>query len=281
MKPTHKAPEDSVPGSSENRREQGGRVNGEAREGSRNIRLLIAYDGTGFSGSQRQDGNRTVQAEIESALETLHKQKVRLTGSGRTDAGVHALGQTANFYTTIKNMEPPRFVPALNSILPGDIRVLEARETYPDFHARFDARSRTYRYYMICGRPALPWELRYSWQLRPRPRVNALNACAALLRGEFDCSAFAGSGDTSKSKSRYISHAAFFVEGGKLVFEITANAFLWKMVRSVTGTLIRCEEKDTGPETFRKIISSRDRSLSGPTAPPNGLFLWKIDYYRE
>jgi tRNA pseudouridine38-40 synthase len=256
-------------------------VNGEAREGSRNIRLLIAYDGTDFSGWQRQDGNRTVQGEIEGALEKLHKEKVRLTGSGRTDAGVHAAGQTANFYTSIRNMEAPRFVPALNSILPRDIRILEARETCPDFHARFDARSRTYRYYISCGPSVMPWELRYSWQLRRRPRLKALNACAALLRGELDCSAFTGSGDTSKSRSRYISHASFFIEGGKLVFEITANAFLWKMVRSVTGTLIHCEEKNAGPETFGKIISSRDRSLAGPTAPPNGLFLWKIEYYRE
>ena len=142
----------------------------------RNIRLLIAYDGTGFSGWQRQKrkisagdsisaggsasrggpGRRTVQGELEAALEKIHKETVHLTGSGRTDAGVHAAGQTANFYTSISGMEAGRFVPALNGILSRDIRILEAREAAPDFHARFDAKARTYRYHFICGRPAYP-----------------------------------------------------------------------------------------------------------------------------
>ena len=249
----------------------------------RNIRLLLSYDGTDFFGwqSQGEDRQRTVQGTIEKALEKLHKTHVTLIGSGRTDTGVHAAGQTANFYTSIQSMEAARFVPALNSLLPHDVRVLEARETCQDFHARFDARQRTYRYYFIIRREVLPWELRYAWRLKRQPDIRRLNEYARLFRGEMDCTAFSVPGDESKSRSRYISGASFFIEGEKLVFEISANAFLWKMVRSIAGTLIRCDEKGLSAVELQKIIESRNYALSGPTAPPEGLFLWKIDYYRD
>jgi tRNA pseudouridine38-40 synthase len=253
----------------------------------RNVRLLVAYDGTGFSGWQRQKhvsgtaAVRTVQGEIEAALEKIHKSPAALTGSGRTDSGVHAAGQVANFYSSIKNMEAGRFVPALNGLLDRDIRILDARETRPDFHARFDAKCRTYRYYFVCGRRAMPWELRYSRQLWRRPNLERLNGYARLLLGETDCSVFAVPGDAGKSRSRYISQAYFFAQGDRLIFEISANAFLWKMVRSIAGTLLHYEEKDMAVPGFREIIASGDRSLAGPTAPPEGLFLWKIAFYRD
>ena len=149
----------------------------------RNIRLLLAYDGTDFFGWQRQGQFRTVQGVIEFALEKLHKGKVTLTGSGRTDTGVHAAGQVANFYTSIRSMEAERFVPALNSLLPHDVRVLEAGETREDFHARFDARQRSYRYFFIPRRAALPWEKRYAWHLRRQPDLRQLNEYAQVFRG--------------------------------------------------------------------------------------------------
>jgi tRNA pseudouridine38-40 synthase len=278
---------------------------GAAPRSVRNIRLLIAYDGTGFSGWQRQKqkfsaegpasggdsvsrrnpgsgpGGRTVQGELEAALGKIHKETVTLTGSGRTDAGVHAAGQTANFYTSIGSMDAGRFVPAMNGILPRDVRILEAREAAPDFHARFDAKARTYRYHFICGRPAYPHELRYAHQIWRRPRLDLLNSYARNLRGEMDCSIFARPGDPSKSRERYIFEAGFFVQGDTLIFEIRANAFLWKMVRSAVGTLLYYEERGCTAGNFRRIIDSGDRSLAGPTAPAAGLFLWKIDYYRE
>ena len=250
----------------------------------RNIKLVIAYDGTDFSGWQRQAGGkaaRTVQGLIEDALEKLHKEPVTLTGSGRTDSGVHAAAQAANFYTSIRNMEAGRFVPALNSLLPHDVRILSAQETREDFHSRFDARLRSYRYFFITRTEALPWELRYAWHLRRQPDIRLLNEYARLFRGEMDCTAFAVPGDKSKSRSRYINGASFFFEQNRLVFEISANAFLWKMVRSIAGTLIHFEEKGLTPGCLRELIESRDRAKSGPTAPPQGLFLWRIDYYRE
>ena len=247
-----------------------------------NVRLLVAYDGTGYAGWQRQaSGILTVQGEIEKALEVIHREKITLTGSGRTDAGVHAAGQTANFNTTIESMAAERFVPALNSLLPHDIRVLEAAACPPDFHSRFDAKSRTYRYFIITGRQAYPWELRYNWHIRRNPRMDVLNAYAGLLHGETDCTAFAVPGDKSLSRSRYICNSVFWTEGNRLVYEITANAFLWKMVRSIVGTFLFYEEKDISPNELQKIIESKNRSLAGPTAPAQGLFLWKTEYYRE
>ncbi|MDR2631571.1 MAG: tRNA pseudouridine(38-40) synthase TruA [Spirochaetaceae bacterium] len=253
----------------------------------RNIRLLIAYDGTDFSGWQRQGQgesgrgkNRTVQGTIEDALARIHKKDIVLTGSGRTDAGVHAVGQVANFFTPLMGMEAPRFVPALNSLLPRDVRILDARKTLGDFHARFDARSRTYRYYLICGRQAFPHELRYGLQLWRRPRLALLNDYARLFHGEMDCSLFASSQDQSLFRFRYIFEASFFAQQDMLVFEIRANAFLWKMVRSILGTLLYYEEKSFSPEEFKKILVSGVRKCAGPTVPPQGLFLWKIEYHR-
>ena len=256
----------------------------------RNIRLVLAYDGSAFSGWQRQEtrkknaspnAKRTVQGVVEDALEKIHKSPVVLTGSGRTDSGVHAAAQVANFYSSIQSMEAPRFVPALNSLLPHDVRVLDARETRNDFHARFDARQRTYRYHFIIRRDIFPWELRYAWHLRRQPDIGRLNGYARLFRGEMDCSAFASPSDKSKSRHRYISKAQFFIEGDRLIFEITANAFLWKMVRSIAGTLIRFENDGLSQGFLREVIESRDRRLSGPTAPPEGLFLWKIEFDDE
>ncbi|GHV66427.1 tRNA pseudouridine synthase A [Spirochaetia bacterium] len=254
--------------------------------GVRNIRLLLAYDGTDFSGWQRQGlqrrgSLRTVQHTVEDALEKIHGYKVILTGSGRTDAGVHAAAQTANFYTGIKSIQADRFVPALNGLLPQDVRILEARQERQDFHSRFDAKERCYRYHFICGRRGLPHELRYAYQLWRRPRLSLLNDYCRFLRGERDCTFFAVPRDPSQSRNRYISQAFFFVQDDTLVFEVSANAFLWKMVRSMAGTLLHYEEKGIPPDDFLRIVNSGDRSLTGATLPPQGLFLWKIKYYRE
>ncbi|MDR2901195.1 MAG: tRNA pseudouridine(38-40) synthase TruA [Treponema sp.] len=246
-----------------------------------NIRLLISYDGTDFSGWQRQSKNRSVQGEIEAALEKIHKHPVNITGSGRTDTGVHAAAQTANFYTDIKNIAPERFVMALNSYLPRDVRILKAEAASQDFHSRFDAKMRTYRYFIVCGRHALAHELRYALQLWHQPDVRLLNEYARLLHGEMDCSTFASVQDQSKSRNRFIHQANFFYQGENLIFEISANAFLWKMVRSIVGSLLFYDEKKTTPEEVKRMIDAKDRSLAGPTAPPQGLFLWNVEYYRN
>ncbi|MDR1972388.1 MAG: tRNA pseudouridine(38-40) synthase TruA [Treponema sp.] len=256
-------------------------ADGTSPRGKRNIRLRIAYDGTDFCGWQRQGRGRSVQGTIEDALEKMQGTRTPLTGSGRTDAGVHAAGQVANFHTPLESIPPERFAPALNSLLPKDIRILEAREAGGDFHARFDARSRTYRYHLICGRQALPQELRYALALRRRPRIRSLNDYGRLLLGERDCSLFASPRDSSLSRCRYISRCFFFVQRDTLIFEISANAFLWKMVRSVLGTLLCYEERGLAPEALAEALDRGDRRLAGPTLPGQGLFLWEIDYYRD
>jgi tRNA pseudouridine38-40 synthase len=256
-----------------------GKLTKPMNDGERNIKLLVSYDGSSYCGWQRQKNHSSVQGEIEAALEKIHGHPVPLAGSGRTDSGVHAAGQVANFYSSIKrSMDPRRFRPALNSLLSNNIRILEAEEVPPGFHARFDAKSRTYRYFFIPPREAVPQEKQFALALKRQPDIALLNAYARLFRGEFDCTVFAVPRDLSKSRSRYIYNAYFFMEGTKLVFEIRANAFLWKMVRSVAGTMIFYEERNVQPEEFQRIIGSGKRELAGPTLPPDGLFLWKIDY---
>lgn len=250
----------------------------------RNIHLTISYDGTHFCGWQRQDkvaaGRpvRTVQGELERALEKLVKEPVALIGSGRTDSGVHAYGQAANFFSPIASMAAEKYIPALNSLLPRDIRVRAARPAEQDFHSRFSAISRTYRYFLYPEATPPAHLMAYTWPLRRRPALKVLNQMAAHLQGEIDCTTFAAAGDVSPSKLRYLESAVFYPEGSQLVFEITANAFLWKMVRSIVGSLIYYESQGKDGDFFKEILEKKDRSLAGPTAPPQGLFLWNVNF---
>jgi tRNA pseudouridine38-40 synthase len=244
----------------------------------RNIRLTAAYDGTDFSGWQRQKHGRSVQGEIERALEILHGHPVSLHGAGRTDAGVHAVAQTANFLTDISAIPPGNFVSALNSSLPADVRIMESAEAGADFHARFSARFRRYRYFLKRGEAAYPHERRYCWPVRSRLDLAALNRMAARLSGETDFSSFSSPKDPSLSRFRYVYDASFYPEGNLIVFDISANAFLWKMVRSLVGTMAWLQARDLAPEAFAEILSARDRSAAGPTAPPEGLFLYRVEY---
>jgi tRNA pseudouridine38-40 synthase len=250
----------------------------------RNIKLTIAYDGTDFSGWQRQPDRRTVQSEIEAALKIIHRRSVPLAGAaGRTDAGVHARAQVANFFTDIDGIKSERFARVLNGLLPPDVRITESREVSPDFHARFSAVMRSYRYYMICGRQILPHEYRYAQYRGRRPSLPTLNDYARLLRGESDCSLFASPADGiftrgTGSTRRYIRNAYFFIEGEKLIFEISANSFFWKMVRCIVGTLLQYEEKNIPLCEFKNILKEGNHAMAGTTIPAKGLFLWQVEY---
>lgn len=245
----------------------------------RNIRLVLSYDGSDFKGWQNQLNTRTVQGEIEKALARMHGHEIALTGAGRTDSGVHARAQVANFYSDIASIPAGRFRMALNSLIPKDIRITHSEEVPSAFHSRFDARSRRYRYYFSFGQ-TMPWHERYSWKLDRKPDIPKLNRMASCLRGELDCRAFASARDESEHFFRYLYNASFFLNSGFLVFEIEANAFLWRMVRSIVGTLIELEARGADENSMQEILQSRDRSLAGVTAPPNGLFLWHVGYYK-
>ena len=257
----------------------------------RNILLTISYDGTDFCGWQRQDdaatggeAERTVQGEIEKALEKIHKQPTALYGSGRTDSGVHALGQAANFYSPVDSMPAENYVRALNAFLPSDVRIMAAREVPEDFSARKSATSRVYRYFIAAGDATSADNMRFSWLVKNyTPNLERLNKYCECLRGELDCSSFAASGDDSVSNNRYIDEAKFFFQKDRfgkelLVFQIEANAFLWKMVRTLTGTLVNLDKTGAPEDAMKKILEARDRKVAGVTAPPIGLFLYEIKF---
>lgn len=253
----------------------------------RTILLYLSYEGTNFCGWQRQphvvqkkriQRVRTVQEELEKALTKIHKQKIVVQGSGRTDSGVHARYQAASFISTIDSIPVENYVSAINSCLPQDVRIQKAVEKDMNFHARFSAVSRTYRYYISCSKTPFAHEMPYVWSIRRYPDISLLNSMVSLLQGKIDCASFCSSGDKSLSTYRYIYHAGFFMEGDKLVFEIRANAFLWKMIRSIVGTLIIYEQRGLKYDDFKNLLESKDRSLGGVTAPPKGLFLWNVSF---
>ncbi|MBO7122018.1 MAG: tRNA pseudouridine(38-40) synthase TruA [Treponema sp.] len=250
---------------------------------AKNILLSISYDGTDFCGWQRQDEQRSVQGELEAALQKLFGQKINLQGSGRTDSGVHAKAQAANFLCPVDSIPDQNIPRALNNFLPRDVRVNEARSVDQDFSARFSATSRVYRYFILPKQIPSAAFSRYVWPINHQPDIKNLNDMASVLRGELDCKTFAGAGDASLSTKRYIDNAFFFEEEDsfgqkKIVFEIEANAFLYRMVRSLTGTFIDFDKNKKGAADFKKSLEACDRSEAGPTAPPDGLFLWQVKF---
>lgn len=256
----------------------------------RNILLTISYDGTDFCGWQRQDdinggeAERTVQGELEKALEKIHKQKTPVYGSGRTDSGVHALGQAANFYSPVDSMPAQNYIRALNAFLPEDVRIMDAKEVPEDFNARKSATSRVYRYFISFSETNPANNSRFTWCVKNyTPNLERLNKLTECLRGELDCSSFAASGDASVSNFRYIEDVNFFIQkdiwgNDLLVFQIEANAFLWKMVRTLTGTIINLDKENKPLDSLKKILEAKDRTKAGVTAPPTGLFLYQIKF---
>jgi tRNA pseudouridine38-40 synthase len=246
----------------------------------RTIKMTLAYDGTDFSGWQVQAKDRSVQETLQNALERMHGHPVKVAGAGRTDAGVHASGQVAHFVTDMKIPEA-KFRDALNYYLPRDVSVLKSEAADPGFHARFSAVARVYQYYLYFGPANIPHYDRYSLRRFRRPDLTRINGMAAALVGERDFSVFAASGDMSPSKVRIVHSASFFPQGTFLVFRIMADAFLYKMVRSIVGTILGLDGEGQGAGEFRDAIDSRDREQAGPTIPAKGLFLERVKYPDE
>lgn len=246
-----------------------------------NILLTLSYDGTDFCGWQKQNDVRSVQGEVEKALQKMLNAHIKVVGSGRTDSGVHAVSQAASFFSPHDSIPEGNYIKALNAILPPDIRIHNAKKVSPSFNARFDATSRVYRYFIQTETVPLASENRYRWFIPWVPDITVLTEMCGCLKGELDFATFCASGDQSHSTKRFVYDASFFrstKDSSLLIFQIEANAFLWKMVRSLTGTLIHFENRGRGKEAFKNALESRDRSEVGPTAPAKGLFLWEVKF---
>jgi tRNA pseudouridine38-40 synthase len=194
---------------------------------------------------------------------------------------VHATGQVANFSSDLDSVPPGRFREAVNSFLPRDVRVLASAEADPRFHARRWARQRVYRYYICCSQVLLPHRRNYCSWMKRKPDIRVLNGMASRLVGEHDFSAFAADGDANESKVRAVAVSSFHAESDMLVYTIAANAFLWKMVRTIVGTFLELEEQGAGAAAIAEVLASRDHGRAGGTAPARGLFLERVVYDEE
>jgi len=243
-----------------------------------NFKLTIEYDGTAYSGWQRQAEEPTVQAEIERALAFMTRSTITLTGAGRTDAGVHALGQAANFHCDTR-LGPEAFLKGLNSLLPADIAIRDCRRVPEDFHARFDAKSKVYRYHILNRSARAAVGRSYAWFLHRPLDLEAMRRAAEAIVGRRDFKAFESSGSPRAHTVRNVLDAGW-VEGEdrRLTFQIEADGFLRCMVRNIVGTLVAVGLGKLAPGIVRDIIDSRDRKRAGAAAPGRGLFLVEVKY---
>ena len=248
----------------------------------RTIKLLVSYDGTDFSGFQRQANARSVQQELENALEPIDGRHVTVAGAGRTDAGVHALGQVASF--KLSNAIPTSdLVQAMNARLPGDVRVLSAEEVDAGFHARFSARGKAYRY-RISNTPSIsPFERRFALHISRSLDVAAMRDAASRLVGQHDFSCFQARSERVRGSVRTVTWSGWSEEplrdGGRLlIYDIAGSGFLKYMVRNIVGTLVEVGDGHRDAASIGELLATKNRAAAGPTAPPQGLYLVRVDY---
>lgn len=241
------------------------------------FKLTLEYDGTNYHGWQLQKNAVTIQGTLEAALARICGGPIRVRVAGRTDTGVHALGQVVTF-TTEKTIEHYRLQRALNGLLPRDIVVKRVEEVPETFNPRFDALSRTYRYQIWNQAwPSAIWA-RYSWHVSFPLNVEAMNQAAALLIGDHDFSSFQGSDWVAHNPQRTVLHSQLRQEGEFLVYEVEGRSFLRHMVRNIVGTLVDVGRGTLSIEDFTAIFAACDRTRAGVNAPPRGLFLVTVTY---
>jgi tRNA pseudouridine38-40 synthase len=251
----------------------------------RNIKLTISYDGVNYSGWQNQPGKKTIEGELQRAVSELTGTLTKVNGASRTDAGVSALGQVANF--TIDSPIPTEnFVKAINHRLPRDIVVAEAVEVDSDFDASGSAKSKLYRYTIFIGKNRNVLKTRNCWHRPGKLDIAAMDTAAQMLVGTFDFKSFAATADKRESSVRTVTLCRVTQSAGGcltaeekwIYIDIEADRFLYNMVRNIVGTLIEVGRGRWKPEKIKEILEAKDRTAAGPTAPPEGLCLVEIRY---
>ena len=243
----------------------------------RNIKLIIEYDGTNYGGWQKQKNNKTIQESIEKAIYKVTGEEVTLFGSSRTDAGVHARGMVANFETSSRIPEE-KFREAINGKLPDDIAIINSQEVDKEFHARYCSKGKTYSYSIINRYEKVAIGKQYSYHIREVLDVEKMNEACRYFVGTHDFRAFRTAGSSVKTSIRTVSELYIENNYDELKIYITADGFLYNMVRIIVGTLIEVGKGKIEPDTIEDIILSLDRTRSGPCVPPNGLILEKVYY---
>jgi tRNA pseudouridine38-40 synthase len=242
-----------------------------------NIKLTVEYDGTNYHGWQIQPSGETIQSVLERAVSTFLRKPTRVTGSGRTDAGVHALGQVVNFHSD-KDFDPYRIQRALNALTPNNITIKEVEIVADSFDARRDGRARVYEYHILNRSTPSPFHLNRAWHLHEPLDVQAMREAIHCLLGEHDFSSFRAAGCDAAHPVRNIYRVSLDRRDELLVFTIEATAFLRHMVRNIVGTLIEVGRGQRRPQSFRELLEARDRTEAGATAPACGLFLVEVKY---
>ncbi|WLD93560.1 tRNA pseudouridine(38-40) synthase TruA [Alkalihalobacillus sp. AL-G] len=239
---------------------------------------IISYDGTGFSGYQVQPKQRTVQGELEKVLRRIHKgEYVKTTASGRTDAGVHAVGQVFHFDTGL-SIEPGGWIRALNAQLPSDIRIVSMGNVHSDFHARFDVTEKEYRYRIFNGEHSHVFRRNYTYHIPYALDVEAMKQATSYFVGTHDFTSFCSTKSVVKNRVRTIYKLDLVEDADELVVIVKGNGFLYNMVRIIVGTLLDVGSGRITADILPPMMEAKDRNAAGKTAPAHGLYLWHVSY---
>lgn len=240
-----------------------------------NCRLTLSYDGTDFHGWQRQPEKRTVQGVLEDSVAKITQKKIHIAGSGRTDAGVHAHGQVANFKANL-SIKDPELILALNSLLPKDIRIISLKKVDMDFHSRKTAKSKIYQYRIFNSPNISPFIFRYTLHWTSPLKVDLMKEAAPLFIREADFTSF--SSNRLLNPVREVIRSEIKKKGDEIIYTVEANGFLRYMVRTIVGTLLEIGKCKISPEKIEEIFREKKRTLASPTAPAKGLCLIKVNY---